>query len=145
MDKDLHSIQEVRNLLLEAKKAQNILATFDQAALDTICKALSETAAAHAGELAQLACSETGFGVVADKTLKNQFAAVTVYNAIADLKCIGVLSEDKDRRTMDIGVPVGVIAALVPSTNPTSTVIYKSLIALKSGNPIVFSPHPGAV
>ena len=97
-----------------------------------------------AGRLAGLAVEETGFGLKADKEIKNRFAAVTLYDAIKDEKTHGILAQDREKRTIDIGVPVGVVAGLVPSTNPTSTVIYKSMICMKAGNPIIF-PHPSAV
>lgn len=145
MDKDLQSVQEVRDLLQRAGEAQRTLARMDQSGLDRLTAAISQTGAEHARRLGEMAVEETGFGVARDKELKNLFAARTVYEKIRTQKTVGVLVEDPDRRTVDIGVPVGVIAGLVPSTNPTSTVIYKAMIALKAGNPIVFSPHPGAV
>ncbi|WP_130870661.1 acetaldehyde dehydrogenase (acetylating) [Intestinimonas massiliensis (ex Afouda et al. 2020)] len=144
-DKDLRSIQEVRNLLTQAKRAQNALAGMSQADLDRITAAISAAGAEHAARLAAMAVEETGFGKKEDKEIKNRFAAVTLYEAIKDQKTHGILHEDKEHRTVDIGVPVGVVAGLVPSTNPTSTVIYKAMICLKAGNPIIFSPHPSAV
>ncbi|WP_230399074.1 acetaldehyde dehydrogenase (acetylating) [Novisyntrophococcus fermenticellae] len=143
-DKDLVSVQETRNLLEQAKAASKELARMDQQQIDRIVKAISEAGAAHATELAKAASEETGFGIWQDKVIKNLFAAKVVYEAIKDEKTIGILHEDRERKTWDIGVPVGVIAGIVPSTNPTSTIIYKSMIALKGGNAIVFSPHPGA-
>lgn len=143
-DKDLVSVQETRNLLEQAKEASKELARMDQQQIDRIVKAISEAGAAHAAELAKAASEETGFGIWQDKVIKNLFAAKVVYEAIKDEKTIGILHEDRERKTWDIGVPVGVIAGIVPSTNPTSTIIYKSMIALKGGNAIVFSPHPGA-
>lgn len=143
-DKDLVSVQETRNLLEQAKAASRELARMDQQQIDRIVKAISEAGAAHATELAKAASEETGFGIWQDKVIKNLFAAKVVYEAIKDEKTIGILHEDRERKTWDIGVPVGVIAGIVPSTNPTSTIIYKSMIALKGGNAIVFSPHPGA-
>ena len=145
MDKDLCSIQEVRDLIQQAVQAQKVLAAMDQGQLDRITAAVSRAGAEHAARLAQMAVEETGFGIAAHKQIKNQFAAVTVYEAIKGLRTVGVLAEDREHKTMDIGVPVGIVAGLVPSTNPTSTVIYKSLICLKAGNPIIFSPHPNAV
>ena len=144
-DKDLRSIQEVRDLLTQAKRAQNALAGMSQADLDRITAAISAAGAEHAARLAAMAVEETGFGKKEDKEIKNRFAAVTLYEAIRDQKTHGILHEDKEHRTVDIGVPVGVVAGLVPSTNPTSTVIYKAMICLKAGNPIIFSPHPSAV
>ena len=144
-DKDLRSIQEVRDLLTQAKRAQNALAGMSQEDLDRITAAISAAGAEHAARLAAMAVEETGFGKKEDKEIKNRFAAVTLYEAIRDQKTHGILHEDKEHRTVDIGVPVGVVAGLVPSTNPTSTVIYKAMICLKAGNPIIFSPHPSAV
>ena len=144
MDKDLRSIQEVRDLLAQAREAQKALAVMTQQQLDAITAAISRAGAQHARRLADMAVEETGFGRKEDKEIKNRFAAVTLYEAIRDQKTHGILAEDRERRTVDIGVPVGVVAGLVPSTNPTSTVIYKAMICMKAGNPIVFSPHPGA-
>ena len=144
-DKDLLSIQEVRDLLTQARRAQNALAAMRQEDLDRITAAISAAGAEHAARLAAMAAEETGFGKKEDKEIKNRFAAVTLYEAIRDQKTHGILHEDREHRTVDIGVPVGVVAGLVPSTNPTSTVIYKAMICLKAGNPIIFSPHPSAV
>ena len=144
-DKDLRSIQEVRDLLTQAHRAQNALAAMSQEDLDRITAAISAAGAEHAARLAAMAAEETGFGKKEDKEIKNRFAAVTLYEAIRDQKTHGILHEDREHRTVDIGVPVGVVAGLVPSTNPTSTVIYKAMICLKAGNPIIFSPHPSAV
>ena len=143
-DKDLRSVQEVRDLLAQARKAQRALAVMTQEQLDAITAAISRAGAQHARRLADMAVEETGFGRKEDKEIKNRFAAVTLYEAIKDQKTHGILAEDREHRTVDIGVPVGVVAGLVPSTNPTSTVIYKAMICMKAGNPIVFSPHPGA-
>ena len=107
--------------------------------------AVAAAFSAAAAELAELAVQETGFGNVKDKITKNRFASETVRERIRDMKCVGVLKEDAKEKLWEVGVPVGVIAAIVPSTNPTSTVCYKALIALKAGNAIVFSPHPKAV
>ncbi|MGN1003326.1 MAG: acetaldehyde dehydrogenase (acetylating) [Oscillospiraceae bacterium] len=145
LDKDLQSIQETRDLIKQAKQAQNALAAMDQGQLDRITAAVSRAGAENARRLAEMAVEETGFGIVEHKEIKNRFSSVTVYEAIKNLKTVGVLAEDKERKTMDIGVPVGIVAGLVPSTNPTSTIFYKSLICLKAGNPIIFSPHPNAV
>lgn len=142
--KDLRSRQEVRDLVEAASFAQEKLRCMDQAAIDRIVEAMAKAGSSHAAELAELACKETGFGNAADKTIKNKFASQTLWNAIRDQKTVGVLKEDSSLRVWDVAVPVGVIAGIVPSTNPTSTVIYKAMIALKGGNTIVFSPHPGA-
>lgn len=144
-DRDLRARQEVRLLAQQAQQAFEGLQKLDQSGLDRITEGLSRAGALHAAELAREACAETGFGNERDKTEKNRFAAVRVFGAIRGLRTVGILRRDDERRVWDVGVPVGVIAGIVPSTNPTSTVIYKSLIALKAGSPIVFSPHPHAV
>ena len=145
MDKDLQSIQETRELLRQAKQAQRALAGMSQEQLDKITAAIAAAAGEHARRLADMAVEETGFGKKEDKELKNRFAATTLYEAIRDEKTHGILAENREKRTIDIGVPVGIVAGLVPSTNPTSTVIYKSMICMKEGTPIIFSPHPSAV
>ena len=99
----------------------------------------------EAGSLAEEAVQETGFGNIRDKTAKNRFAAEKVLSAVKDMKTVGLLSKDPEKKLWEIGVPMGVIAAIVPSTNPTSTVCYKAIIALKAGCCIVFSPHPKAL
>lgn len=145
LDKDLRSVQETRNLVEAAQAAFEELRHFSQKQLDAITAALREAGSKNAAELGRLAAEETGFGNAKDKEAKNRFAAERVYAAIDGMKTVGILREDRDKRVWDVGVPVGVIAGIVPSTNPTSTVIYKSMIALKAGSPIVFSPHPHAV
>lgn len=143
-DKDLISIQEVRNLMKTAKEAQAKLAQMSQVQIDAIVKAVCDAGYNNAEKLAKMASEETGFGKWQDKVLKNTFAARSVYDSIKDLKTVGIIREDEEKKIMDIAVPVGVVAGIIPSTNPTSTVIYKTLIALKGANAIVFSPHPGA-
>ncbi|EMI2313676.1 acetaldehyde dehydrogenase (acetylating) [Providencia rettgeri] len=144
LDKDLQSRQLARELVRNAKQAQKEFATFSQEKIDSIVKHIAIESALHAEELAKMANEETGFGKWQDKVLKNTFASMRVYEHIKDLKTIGIINDDKVNKVMDVGVPLGVITALVPSTNPTSTIIYKTLIALKAGNAIVFSPHPNA-
>ena len=145
LDKDLAARQEARLLCRQADAAQEKLASFDQAQLDRIVEAMAQAFSASAVELAELAVRETGFGNAEDKVTKNRFASQTVAAAIRDMKTVGVLKELPGEKLWEIGVPVGLIAAIVPSTNPTSTVCYKAMIALKSGNAIVFSPHPKAL
>ncbi|MGB9803447.1 acetaldehyde dehydrogenase (acetylating) [Desulfofundulus sp.] len=144
IDYDLSSIQEARDLARKARQAQKIFAEFSQEEVDRIVAAMAEAAAANAEWLARMAVDETKFGVFADKVTKNLFAARQVYEYIKDMKTAGIIREDRERKVVEIAVPVGVILGIVPSTNPTSTVIYKSLISLKSRNAIVFSPHPSA-
>lgn len=144
-DKDLLSVQEVRDLVERAKAAQLELAQKNQEEVDLIVKSIAEAGIRNAKRLAQLAHDETGFGIVADKEIKNIFGSKGVYDRIKDMKTIGILEEDKEAETYAIAVPMGVIAGLIPSTNPTSTVFYKAEIAIKAGNAIVFSPHPNAL
>ena len=145
LDKDLQARQQARDLLRQAEDAQKKLAQMSQKELDLIVQGISRAFAAASAELAELAVGETGFGNVTDKIKKNDFASKQVLSAIKDMTCVGVLNENVREKLWEIGVPVGVIAAIVPSTNPTSTVCYKAMIALKSGNSIVFSPHPKAI
>ena len=145
LDKDLRARQEARELVKAAETAQKALAAMSQCQLDAIVEAVAKAFYDSALELAELAVRETGFGNAEDKIVKNQFASKSVCDAIRDMKTVGVLKGTPGDKLMEIGVPVGTIAAIVPSTNPTSTVCYKSLIALKAGCSIVFSPHPKAM
>nr|WP_317330968.1 acetaldehyde dehydrogenase (acetylating) [uncultured Romboutsia sp.] len=144
LDKDLLSIQEVRNLVKKAKEAQVKLSSISQEQIDKIVKSIADAAYENAAKLAKMANEETGFGKYEDKIVKNTFASKMLYEAIKDIKTVGIISENKEEKTVDIATPVGVVAGLIPSTNPTSTVIYKAIISIKSGNSIVFSPHPNA-
>ena len=144
-DKDLIARQEARLLAKQAEKAQRILCRLPQEKLDAIVSAVAAAFEAQAVSLAEQAVQETGFGNPADKAEKNRFASRDVLAAIRDMKTVGVLKENPGEKLWEVGVPVGVIAAIMPSTNPTSTVCYKALIALKAGNAVIFSPHPKAV
>ena len=143
-DKDLLSVQEVRDLVEKAKKAQQEFAQKSQEEVDAIVKSVAEAGVRNAKRLAKMAHEETGFGIEADKVIKNVFGSRGVYEAIKDMKTIGVLEVDEEKKTKKIAMPVGIVAGLIPSTNPTSTAFYKSEIALKGGNAIIFSPHPNA-
>lgn len=143
-DKDLESIQAARELIHNAKQAQQEYAKFSQQQIDAIVAHVATEAALHAEELAKVAQKETGFGRWQDKVLKNIFASTQVHEYIRDMKTIGIISDDPVNQMMEVGVPRGIITALIPSTNPTSTIFYKALIALKAGNAIIFSPHPHA-
>ena len=145
MDRDLASIQQVRRLVEKAAEAQKILEQFTQEQIDAVVAACAEAARVNAEALARLAVEETTYGVVADKVTKNLFAARDVYNAIKEMKTVGVVREDPENRVVEIAVPAGVVAAIIPTTNPTSTAIYKALISLKGRNAVVMSPHPNAV
>lgn len=135
---------EVRALAQRARRAAPILAEFSQEQIDRIVDAVAATALAHVEPFARLAVEETGFGVLADKIQKNRFAAEDVHAFIRPLRTVGVVGRDEARRVVEIAEPFGVVAAIVPSTNPTSTAIYKILIALKARCPIIISPHPSA-
>ena len=143
-DKDLQSIQEVRNLVARAVVAQKELARMSQEQIDFICSEIAKACAQNAEVLAKMAAEETGFGIWQDKVLKNMLGSVITWDSIKDIKTVGVVREDKEKGLIEIGVPMGVVAALIPSTNPTSTTMYKSIISLKAGNSIVISPHPNA-
>jgi len=145
LDRDLASVQEVRNLVEASYVAQKAYARLGQKEVDYVVEGLSKVAFEHSESLAKLACEETGFGKWEDKLQKNVLASKTLWQFMKDMKTIGVLNEDPLKKVIQIGTPMGVIAGIIPSTNPTSTVIYKVLIALKSGNSIVFSPHPSAL
>ncbi len=143
-DKDLLSIQQARALAAAAREAQKIVKEFSQEQVDRIVEAMAAAARTEAERLARLAHEETGFGNTKDKTLKNLFSAVDVYEYIRPLCTVGILREDKERRVVEIAEPMGVVAAVIPSTNPTSTAIFKALISIKARNAVVMSPHPSA-
>jgi acetaldehyde dehydrogenase (acetylating) len=144
IDNDLLSVQEARILVENAHEAQKILATFSQEKLDVIVEKMAEKVEAHASELAKMSSDETDYGIWQDKYIKNRFVCEYLRKRIRGMRCVGVIHEDKQNKIMEVGVPVGVVVALCPATSPVSTTIYKALIAIKSGNAIVFSPHPRA-
>jgi acetaldehyde dehydrogenase (acetylating) len=141
-DKDLISVQQARDLVEAAHRAQAEIARFDQAKIDRICETMARAALRESPRVAALAVEETGYGVPEDKQEKNRFAAEDVWNYFKNLRTVGVVSETKD--VVEIASPRGVVAGIIPSTNPTSTAIFKILIAVKSRNAIVLSPHPAA-
>jgi acetaldehyde dehydrogenase (acetylating) len=141
-DKDLISVQEARDFVEAAHKAQALIVNFDQAKIDQICEAMAKAALRESARLGALAVEETGYGIPADKQEKNRFAAEDVWNYFRGLRTVGVVSESKD--VVEIASPRGVVAGIIPSTNPTSTAIFKILIAIKSRNAIILSPHPSA-
>src|SRR5438128_5567433 len=144
-DRDLASIAEARALGRRAKQAWLELAEFNQEKIDAIVDDMAAAATLQAEALARLAVEETGYGVVADKIQKNLFSSQKVYTFIRPMKTVGVVARYDDKRVVEIAEPFGVVAAVVPSTNPTSTAIYKILISLKARCSIVLSPHPAAV
>lgn len=142
VDKDLVSVQQARDLVESAHRAQAEVAQFDQGKIDRICEAMAGAASREAARLGAMAVEETGYGIPADKQEKNRFAAEDVWNYFRGLRTRGVVSESKD--VVEIASPRGVVAGIIPSTNPTSTAIFKVLIAIKSRNTVVLSPHPSA-
>ncbi|HHX1682519.1 TPA: iron-containing alcohol dehydrogenase, partial [Salmonella enterica] len=140
----INSIEELNALVARVKKAQRQYASFTQQQVDKIFRAAALAAADARIPLAKMAVAESGMGIVEDKVIKNHFASEYIYNAYKDEKTCGVLSEDDTFGTITIAEPVGIICGIVPTTNPTSTAIFKSLISLKTRNAIIFSPHPRA-
>jgi acetaldehyde dehydrogenase (acetylating) len=144
-DKDLASVAEARALARAARHAQAQIAELSQEQIDAIVAAMAQAVTPHAEALARLAVEETGYGVVADKVQKNLFGSRRVFEFIRPIRTVGVINRIEDRKVVEIAEPFGVVAAVVPSTNPTSTAIYKVLISLKARCAIVISPHPAAV
>ncbi len=144
LDNDLQSIQEMRDLVKNAKRAQLEFRAYDQLRVDRIVAAMAEAGYQAAERLGRMAHEETGFGKPEDKKKKNEFATRRVWESIKDLRSAGIIREDREKRIIEIAEPMGVVAALIPSTNPTSTVMFKSIISVKGRNAIVASPHPRA-
>ncbi len=143
-DKDLVSIQEARDLAVSAHKAQQVWGKASQPDVDRVCAAMAEAAYLASERLGRMAHEETGYGVPEHKKIKNEFASRFLWQSIQDVKTVGVIRHDPIRKIYEIAWPMGVIAALVPSTNPTSTVFAKVLAAVKARNAIVIAPHPSA-
>jgi acetaldehyde dehydrogenase (acetylating) len=143
-DNDLQSIQEARTLATQARDAQRKFMRATQAEVDRICAAMAQAAADAAQSLGKMASEETGYGVPEHKTLKNLLSSQLLWEAIKDIPTVGVIRSDPQKRTYDIAWPMGVVAALTPSTNPTSTTMFKILISVKARNGIVVAPHPFA-
>lgn len=144
LDPDLRALQEVRDAMRRAKRALEVLRTYDQARIDRVCEAMSKAAAAAAADLARLAVEETGIGRVHYKILKNLLGSEGTWASIKDEKTAGILSRDDRKGVIEVGTPAGIVAGVIPTTNPTSTAIFKVLIAAKGRNAIVISPHPRA-
>lgn len=144
MDADLRSVQQARDLAVGAREAMRSFQFASQQQVDRICEAMVAAVMREAGRLGQLAHDETGFGYPAHKKLKNEFAAQGVWDSIKDIPTCGVLRHDEVNKVVEIGWPVGVIVALTPSTNPTSTAIFKILIGVKARNAVIVAPHPSA-
>ncbi len=142
LDPDLRALQEVRDLVHRAKAAQRSIRHYTQAQTDALCKAMAKAGAAAAYDLARIAVEETGIGRVHYKVLKNLFGTEGVWKSIENEKTVGIVTRDDRAGVMEVATPVGVVAAIIPTTNPTSTALGKSLIAVKGRNAIVLSPHP---
>ena len=144
-DKDLRSIQQARSMVLKAREAQKTWGFASQAEVDRVCEAMAEAAYGAAERLGRMAAKETGFGVPEHKKIKNQFASKAIWDSIKDVKTVGIVERDDQNKLYKIAWPMGVVAALTPSTNPTSTVMNKVLMSVKARNAIVIAPHPTAV
>jgi len=144
-DKDLLSVQEARQMVERAYEAQKIWGTATQQQVDQVCEAMAQAAFLGAERLGRLAADETGFGVPEHKKLKNEFISRHLWERIKDIKTVGFVRKDETNKIYEIAWPMGVVGALTPSTNPTSTVINKILISVKARNGIVIAPHPTAV
>ena len=138
------SVEKLQAALARTRRAQQLFATYTQEQVDRIFLAAASAANKARISLAKMAVEETGMGVVEDKVIKNNYAAEYIYNAYKDTKTCGVIEEDKAFGIQKIAEPIGVIAAVIPTTNPTSTSIFKCLLALKTRNAIIISPHPRA-
>ena len=145
MDRDLRSVQEVRELLAKAEAAMPALRELSQKDVNKITEAMAQAGFQASERLAKMAVEETGFGKYEDKVIKNRFATRNLLQYIAGLKTVGFIEEEPKNRVWKIAEPMGVVAAIIPSTNPTSTAMYKAIISLKARNAIVMSPHPAAV
>ncbi|MGM0900632.1 MAG: acetaldehyde dehydrogenase (acetylating) [Bacillota bacterium] len=144
-DQDLQSIQEMRDAVKRAKEAQVTYLSYSQQQVDEIVRAVAQAAFSKSLELAQLAVEETGMGIVEHKKIKNEVGSMAVYESIKDEKTVGIVNEDRVNKITEVAYPYGVVAGIIPTTNPTSTAIFKTLISLKTRNAIVVSPHPRAV
>ncbi|MEN8241187.1 MAG: aldehyde dehydrogenase family protein [Chloroflexota bacterium] len=143
-DKDLRSIQQARSMVVAAREAQKVWANATQQQVDRVCEAMADAAFGASERLGRMAAEETGFGVPEHKKIKNEFASKVVWDSIKDVKTVGVIRHDTAANIYEIAWPMGVVAALTPSTNPTSTTINKILISVKARNAIVVAPHPSA-
>ncbi len=145
IDKDLLSIQEARDLAAQAYEAQLVWGNASQEQVDRVCAAMAEAGYQASDRLGRMASEETGYGVAAHKKLKNELASRVLWDSIKDIKTVGVIKHDPEKRLYEIAWPMGVVAALTPSTNPTSTVFAKALSAVKARDAIIVAPHPAAV
>ena len=138
------SVENLRKRMEELRQAQEIFSKYTQEQVDKIFYAAAMAANKARIPLAKMAVEETGMGILEDKIIKNHYAAEYIYNKYKDTKTCGVLEEDMAYGIKKIAEPIGVVAAVIPTTNPTSTAIFKTLISLKTRNAIIISPHPRA-
>ncbi|MFK9094795.1 aldehyde dehydrogenase family protein [Bacillus salipaludis] len=144
-DQDLQSIQEMRDAVKRAKEAQLTYMSYSQEQVDEIVRRVAQAAYAKSYELAQMAVEETGMGIVEHKKIKNEVGSMAVFESIKDEKTVGIIREDRVNKITEVAYPYGVVAGIIPTTNPTSTAIFKALISLKTRNAFVVTPHPRAV
>ena len=144
LDPDLRALQEVRDAVARAKLASEAVREWSQADVDRVCEAMAEAGARAAFDLARLAVEETGIGRVHYKVLKNIFGTRALWASIKDEKTCGIVRRDERTGVIEVATPVGVVASIVPTTNPTSTALAKALISVKGRNATVISPHPRA-
>jgi len=144
-DADLKSIQEARDLVRRSRKAWDTLRKFDQVKIDRICEAMARAGSDASEKLAKLAVEESGFGNPVGKYQKNKFCTDLLWESLKDLKTVGVVHRDDARRYYQVAEPYGVVLAIVPITNPTSTALFKILISIKARNTVVVSPHPRGI
>ncbi len=138
------SFEQIDAVVEKVRKAQAIFATFDQEQVDAVFKAAAAAATSHRIDLAKLAIEETGMGVMEDKVIKNHFSSEYIYNEYRDTKTCGLIEDDRSFGYRSVAAPIGIVAGVIPTTNPTSTAIFKALLCLKTRNGIIFSPHPRA-
>lgn len=141
-DKNLQSIEQAKELVERAAEAQKTLATFSQEKIDEIVSVMARAALDASPRLGEMAHLETGFGIPADKATKNRFSAETIYNFIKPMRTVGIIRQTET--IVEVASPRGVVAAIIPSTNPTSTAIFKILVSVKARDSVVLSPHPSA-
>ncbi|MCA9003077.1 MAG: aldehyde dehydrogenase family protein, partial [Planctomycetes bacterium] len=144
IDPDLYALQEVRDQVARAKAAVKAIRDYSQADVDRLCQAMAEAGARAAHDLARLAVQETGMGRVHYKILKNLLGTEGTWASIQNERTVGILSADPQTGITEVAAPVGVVAGIIPSTNPTSSALFKGIIAVKGRNAMVLSPHPGA-
>ncbi len=144
-EKSALAIARAKELLQKAYDAQKLFADFDNERVNRICENMARVGYENAERLAKMAVEETGIGKATDKVIKNQFASKNMFEFIKDMKTVGVINDDPVRKVVEIAAPMGVVVAIIPTTNPTSTVIFKTMISLKARNSVVISPHPRAI